>query len=482
MRVFVGSMLHESNTFAGLRTSLEDFRPMYGWDVLRAPPSHGDEAAAGILATLSERGVEVVPSVFAHALPSGIVTREAYEHLRDRLLGDLERALPVAGVCLALHGAMYTESTDDPEGEVLERVRELVGPATPITCALDMHGNVTPRMVHAVNAICAYRTAPHVDKRETGERAARLLLHQLDSGQRLTTRLVRLPLVVSGEQSETDAEPMISILEAASALERSGAVVSLDAFIGYAWADSPHVAAAVVAVSDAETPHLAQEAAEQLAAGIWEQRHAFGFTTPAIELEDLPAFLREPSARPTIVADAGDNPTAGASENLTLLLQAFLDAGVASALFAVIADPEAFERCRAARAGAAVSLELGNAVPPPGWRPLPLTVTVRSIDEERGAAVVAIGDVAVVVTREREAVVDPTELERLGLDLGAFDYLVLKSGYVSPEFQRLTDRVVLALTPGETEPHLTRLPYVRLLRPAYPLDPDTAWSPGSAKP
>ena len=477
MKVFVGSMLHESNTFAKLRTSLEDFSPVYGWDILRSPAFQGDDAAAGIVAALMERDTEVVPSVFAHALPSGIVTREAYEHLRGRMLADLEQALPVAGVCLALHGAMYTDVTDDPEGEVLERIRELVGPETPVTCALDMHGNVTPRMVRAVNAICAYRTAPHVDKRETGERAAQLLLDQLDSGKRLTTRLVRLPLVVSGEQSETDAEPMISILEAASELERSGAVVSLDAFIGYAWADSPHVAAAVVAVSDAETPHLAQEAAEQLAAQIWKQRHAFGFTTPAIEVEDLPAFLREPSARPTIVADAGDNPTAGASENLTLLLKTFLDAGVGSAFFAVIADADSFERCRAAGTGAEAALELGCTVPPPDCRPLPVTVDVRFVDEEHGAAVVAIGGVEVVVTRDRMAVVDPSEFERLGLDLRAFDYLVLKSGYVSPEFQRLTDRVVLALTPGETEPHLTRLPYTRLLRPAYPLDPTTTWYP-----
>ena len=285
-----------------------------------------------------------------------------------------------------------------------------------------------------------------------------------------------------GKCSETDAEPMVGILDATRALERSGAVVSLDTFIGYAWADSPHVAVTVVAVADAEAPYQAQEAAERLATRIWAQRHEFAFTTPAIELEELPALLRQPPARPTIVADAGDNPTASASENLTVLLKAFLDAGVRSALFAVIADSEAFERCRVAGAGAAVTLELGNSVPPPGRRPLPLAVTVRSIDEEHGAAVVAIGGVVVVVTRERMAVVDPTELERLGLDLGAFDYLVLKSGYVSPEFQRLTDRVVLALTPGETEPHLTRLPYTRLLRPAYPLDTDTAWSPDSAHP
>lgn len=478
MRIAVGSIMHESNTFTHITTPIEDFAPILGDAVFESAEWMGETAAGGIIQTLQSQGVTVVPTLFADALPSGVVETQAYERMRDQMLERIAGEKALDGVCLALHGSMYVEGYDDPEGDLLRRVREIVGPNLPIVCALDMHATITETMLDAVDGWTAYKTAPHTDKFDTGVRAARLLLKALREGVSLVCHSVRLPILISGEQSETDAEPMAGIIRDMDGLERMEGIYAASCLLGFPWADSPHASVAVVIVGDKERQHVVREKTMELAQKIWDLRHDFTFTTEAYPLDEaLDVALADPR-RPIVISDSGDNPTAGASEDLSIVLKRLIERQLDDVLVAVIVDPEAMASIVRAGEGATVDVPLGRTEYAFDAPKLNVSALVRRIAVVDGVqnAVLEIQGVVVVVTDIRVDVTDPGYLTTLGLDPEAFKIVVVKSGYLSPAYQNIAARKILALTPGDTNVVLSQLPYRKVPRPIFPLDPETPWS------
>ncbi|HEX7714182.1 MAG TPA: M81 family metallopeptidase [Bacillota bacterium] len=478
MRVIVGSLMHETNTFTIGTTSLNDFAPVIGDAIFKDSTWMGRQtAAAGIIDKLRSEQIEVVPTLFGSALPSGTIQRQAYKTMKNEILTRTRRAMPVDGVCLALHGSMYVEGCDDPEGDLLSELRKLVGDEIPITCALDMHATITQAMVDSANALTAYQTAPHVDKYETGERAAELLMKSLKHGTRLRMEWVKFPMLLAGEQSETNEQPMKDLLAMARDKEQQTGI-SVSYMLGFPWADSPCNAVSVIAVGECSKDEVIKISAAELARKFWERRHDFQFTTEAYPLDEALTRALQDRKRPVIIADSGDNPTAGASEDLTLVVDAVVRRKLKEVLVAVIADAKAYETCAKAGVGAMISLKLGRMTSRPDALPFITQVKVMQIQRAKGMnnAVVDIDGVMVIITDTRCDVYDPTHLEELKLNPADYKIVIVKSGYLSPEYQRIAARKMLALTPGDTAEIFSDLDYQKMKRPIFPLDQDTQWS------
>ncbi|WP_227357415.1 M81 family metallopeptidase [Haladaptatus salinisoli] len=475
MRIAVGTMSHETNTFAAGSTKLEAFSTAIDADLLKT--NEVGRSLSGIVDTLEEEAVEIVPTVGASALPSATVKREAFDWVKQRLLDRLTSE-DVDGVCLDLHGSMFVEGEPDPEGELLSAVRNAVGNDVPITSALDMHATITERMVEQLDGIAGYRTAPHTDVYETGVRAANLLLAAVRGEASLVMGWKQLPMILAGEKSESEAEPMRTLVDLLRKADRIDGVYDANYFLGFPWADTPHMGCHSLVTGGVSASAVVDETAAELAQEFWQRRHDFAFTTEAHTPSTALDEAAKISVRPVVIADTGDIPGAGAGENTTNLLSEILNrTDLGTPLIAIIADADSYDICYEASVGTTISLSLGHVYP--DRTPLEVTGTVvkhLKTDAVRTSLISLDGGADVVISDSRTNVHrDPEFVRRLGIDLTTRDVVVLKSGYLSPAWKDVAAKRLFALTPGETNQRLTQLPYKRIPRPIYPLDNDTTW-------
>ena len=479
MRFAIGGLMHETNTFTELMTPLEDFLIAEGEEMLSIPESVRDMPIQGIIEVCQAEKVEIVPTLFGQALPSGTICRDAYLELKRRILDRIVADGELDAVVLSMHGSMYVEEIGDADGDLLEAVRQ-AAPNVPIICALDLHATLTQKMMDNADAFVGFRTAPPVDKVETGHKAAWLAIKTVQENLQLAMDSVRIPMIISGEQSETTVPPTSDIIAELVHLPEEGDLLSSSIFLGFPWADVPYSCVSSLAVTTTDKDELAHQEARRLAELIWENRNEFKFTTEAYLFEECLDIAEREKARPVVIADCGDNPTAGSSEDLTVVVDVLIKRQFKSALVAVIVDPSSYERCVNAGVGSTTQLQLGR-VNPDEPKPIPLEVEaqVKHIGAGKGipSAVIGIGEVDVVISTKRTDVYDPQFLLDLNLQPSSYQAIVVKSGYLSPEYQALTHRPLLALPPGDTNPLLETVPYKQVVRPIYPLDKDFDWSP-----
>lgn len=472
MRIAVGGIRHETNTFSPLYTEYADFRI-----------SRGAEVASGGLGDLAQReGVTLVPTFVATAFPGGLVRRDTYLQLKGELLSALRSTLPVDGVYLDLHGAMEVEVIGDGETDLSGAVRALVGDKTPISVSLDLHGNISPQFVANVNALTALRTAPHRDGDETRRRALAILIRSIREGLDLRPKLVKIPLLLPGEAVMTATEPARSLYRQLLPLAQEPGVVDASILVGCAWTDSIYttVSAIVIGLDDA----TAHERATALARTIWERRREFRFghdTAPADEAVSLAMAATE---APVYITDSGDNVTAGGAGDTTYMIRALQAQGARDALVAGLYDPDGVRHCALAGEGAVVTLSIGGKSDPSNHPPV--AVTGRVLRVGRGAqdppgeptmATLDCGGVTVVLCTDRRGFRDRASIAHAGLDPMQQAIVVVKQGYLFPDLVDHAPRVIMALTPGATDLQLDRLPYRRVPRPIYPLERDLAWAP-----
>lgn len=465
-RIGIGGIHIECSTFTRHVTREEDFAIRRG-DELLARYAFADPAVA-----------DWVPLVHARAVPGGPVQPETYRRLRDELIFRLQTAGPLDGLLLDIHGAMHVPGYDDVEADLAAAVRTAVGSDCLVSAALDLHGSVTEALVSAVDLITAHRLAPHEDEWLTRERAARVMLDCLRRGVRPVTAWVRVPVLLPGEKTGTRVEPARGLWGSLAEVERVPGVLDAAIWVGYAWADEPRSAAAVVVAGTDEDVVLAQAAA--LARRYWAVRREFVFVGPAGTADDaIDAALAAPR-RPFVISDSGDNPTAGGAGDVPVMLARLLArdefaGGGRSVIVAGLVDPVAVGRCAAAGAGAEVEVLAGGRTDPSHGRPVRVRGRVLTLaDDPAGGpvAVLATGGVRLVLTSRRRPFHQIADLTGLGLDPYGTDVVVVKIGYLEPELQRLAQGWMIALTPGGVDQDLLRLGHRRLERPLYPYDPE----------
>ena len=359
-RIAIGGFLHETNTFAPTKATYADFVHGGGW------PSMAQRAGvlelrninvgiAGFIGEAEARGWELAPTIFAAASPCAHVTRDAYERIGGVLVDGLKNAGPLDAVYLDLHGAMVSEHLDDGEGEILARVRRVIGDSLPLVASLDLHANVTPEMMRHANALIAYRTYPHIDMAETGRAAARHLARLLATRQHLAKAFRPLPFLIPISWQCTNDHPAKSIYQNLVAMQ-SEAVPTLSFCPGFPAADFPHCGPSVFAYG--RTQADADAATDRLAAIIEAHESDFdGRIYTPDEGVRLAMELAKTAKKPIIIADTQDNPGAGGDSDTTGMLRALVRN---KAAIGAICDSASAKVAHAAGAGATVKLVLGG--------------------------------------------------------------------------------------------------------------------------
>lgn len=473
MRIAIAGFSHETNTFSTLPTRFEDFHVTRG-DQLTQDPLW--QAAAA-------QGHQIMPLLVASASPSGRVTRSAFERFSAEILDGLRQCLPLDGVLLHLHGAMEVEEIGDGETALLRAVRARIGAEPRIAVTLDLHANLAHAVVDCCDLVTAYRTAPHRDIAETRARGGRLLLRCLEAGVRPSTQLIKLPLLVAGEAAVTEVEPIRSLYARLPAIDEREGILTSSILIGCAWTDSPETMISV-AVSGTDV-QASRAAANELAQAVWDARRAFAIDVPTASTVDAIQMAYASPIRPVFISDSGDNPTAGAAGDSPLFLEQLVFSKAEEALVAGITDPAAVEVCFRAGAGARVTLSLGGKLDQTFAQPYQTEATVeRLVPETVGIpprAVVRIGGVTAAIQSDRPPFTELRHFESAGIDPSAWKVIIVKMGYLFPELRDFAPQHIMALSPGFGDQCLARLPYHRLRRPIFPLDPDASWQPEDAE-
>jgi microcystin degradation protein MlrC len=466
---------------------MEDFYVRYGTEILNLPGRR--TALNGIADTLRARGVDLCPAIAAGAMPGGVVERRAYKTLKRAVL---EQAHDVDGACLFLHGAMRAEGEDYCENDLLRDLRARLGPDVPITVALDMHANIVAEMAQNVDAMVAYHTAPHTDVYETGVRAAEILTQIMKEGVCPQIGLAKIPFLLPGEMAQTALDPMASMMHLVECVEAHPRVLSASLAKAHCWADVPDIGVIAVVVTDGDA-ELAQAEADRLAATFWAQRAEFSVSAEAYPVKEAVEAAMAASESTVFLSDSGDNPGAGGTTDVPVLLEALLARGAPNVLFASIWDVGAVQSCMAAGVGQRVTLSIGGKLDVQHGTPLEVTGHVRlltdgqmyqgsvrqeELREKRGPiAVLNVGGIDVILSSTRLSFVDPIQLRRLGLEPLDYRIVVLKRGYLTAPFQAISERSILAFSPGATNCDVRQMAFHRVIRPMYPLDPDATWSP-----
>lgn len=485
MRIGAGYLLQESNTFSPIATVLADFSLREG-DAIRERWVGTRTEIGGFFETL---GDAAVPLFAGWAITAGPIRAADFEAMKARVAAALRAAGPLDGVLLALHGAMCAEGTGDCDGAILEMVREIAGPACPVAVTLDLHANLTDRMVRAADAIIGYRTYPHVDMFETGEAAAGMLLRTLRGEIRPVTVMRKIPMIVPAENMQTTAGPMADVWVAAAG---APGVLSASVFGVQPWLDVEEMGCSVVAVGNGDR-RAAELCACHAARKFWERRHAF--EVRLLPPRDAIAVALATEGCPVILAESSDSPTAGSPGDSADMLAALLRhaPGVPAALW--LCDPAAVEKVWAAGCGAGLQLALGGAFDVVNRRPVAVRVVVRSLSGgtfvlkghwNKGmavamgrTAVLEAGSISVVVSEKPASMIDPELYRSQGIEPREKKVVVVKSARgFRTDYEPFAAAIIVVDTPGCSSANLRSLAYRRVPRPIYPLD-DFQWSPAA---
>ncbi len=488
-RIAVAGFHHETNTFASSKATFADFEAPDAWPGLvrgaalveafasiNVPPNI---PMSGALGALAEAGCEVAPIVWANAGPSAPVTEDAYERIAGMIVEGLKAAGPLDGVYLDLHGAMVSEHLDDGEGELLARVRAVVGDGVTVVASLDLHANVTEAMAEGAEALLAYRTYPHLDMAATGARAARHLLGLLAGGGKPAKALRKLDFLIPLTWQCSLIEPARSIFAGLGAFEHGG-VTSVSFTPGFPPADIPGCGPSVMAHGSDQG--AVDAAADRLAAGIAAREADFAGKLWTPEAAVSHAIGQGASAtKPVILADTQDNPGAGADSDSVGLLAELIRQDAKGAALGVLCDAESAAAAHAAGKGASIDLRLGGKSGLEGQAPLEWHFQVEALSDGafdptgpfyKGSrmqlgpmALLRAGGVRVVVSSRKQQAADQAMFTHLGLEPAAQKILVLKSSvHFRADFQSLAEKVIVVEAPGPNTADTAKLPFTRLRR------------------
>ncbi|RJG08996.1 M81 family peptidase [Pseudomonas cavernicola] len=498
MRLVIARMNHETNTFSPVPTPLEAFAPRWGKDALDA--ASGSTTAMGAFLAFAQRvDAKVITPVFATANPSGLVEDMAWQAMSDAIVEAVSEGCDA--VLLDLHGAMVTRSHTDGEGELLSRVRA-AAPTTPIGVALDLHTNLTRKMVENSDVLVGFKTYPHVDMVETGEHVARLIERMLEDNLRPARAWVHPPLLAHTLMMNTNTPgAMRSAIEAARQAEGQDGVLAATVFGGFPLADIPDAGMSVVVV--AEDHAQAQAVATRLSAQLWAEREHFVYQET--DLKGSIAHARNvgeaSGSGPVLLLDHGDNCMSGGTCDTMDVLAEALAQGLDDIIAGPFCDPGAVNALIEAGVGTRVSLEVGNRLPPLAAigaqkKPLHMSGIVRAISD--GEYVVSgptytgmrctMGKSAVLDTGTAKLLIserphEPWDLgvyQSVGLQPASCRFLILKSRmYYRPVFAPLSKVIIDCASQGVTSSDYRLFNFERLPRPIYPIDPTTPWTPES---
>ena len=490
MRIAVGCIGHETNTFSPVTTTLENFKKgsYYRGDEIVSAFRGTRTITGGFLDIAEQLNMEPVPLLWTFATPSGMVAHAAYQTLKAEFLTLLRDAGDLDGVLLDLHGAMVTDELEDVEGDLIQAVRETVG-TTWIVTTLDLHANITTKMADASDVIIGFDTYPHVDCYERGFEAGQLLFGMNEGKIQPTMAYHQLPLLTAPPAQCTMKAPMAEVLASLHALETERGVVTATLSMGFPFADIADAGVSILVTTNNDMA-LAKTYADQFASDIWAMREQFTFNLHTVE--SAIEIANQTDGKPIVLADGSDNPGGGGPCDGTTILQKFIAADVQDAVIAVIADPESVAQAVEAGVGNSVQLNVGGKTDTQHGAPVALTGYVKVLSDGRfilkgpmgrgtvgnmgRTAVIQVGGVEIILTERRIQPYDAEVLRSVGIEPRARKLIALKSAvHFRADYTPIAHQILEVDTPGVHSPNLFNYNYQKLRHPIYPLDPTTTY-------
>lgn len=486
-RVGIAFFYHESHSFSPLKTEIEQFHNegyFCGEEIFAAYKGTKTEVGGFLDVLKQEEAVEIVPLLCAAAIPSGVVTAEAYSIIEDQMLQSIREAGKLDGLLLALHGAMVVEHLFDPEVHLLGKIRGLIGWDVPIATTLDMHANLSSKMMEYTPLHFGFKTYPHVDMYEQGLHAAEALLKQLKSGVTFYAAFEKLPMLLPSINMRTAEGPMKKMIEWAKQEEENEEIYNVSVFGGFPYSDIPMAGASVLVV--ALNLQTGKETAKKLASLFWKVREEFLMDLPNV-MEGLELALSLKEDKPIALADISDNPLSCGSGDTTKLLREMVRLNLPETLFGGLYDPESIEACRNAGVGNKVTLLLGGKVSPEFGKPVKVEATVAALSDGifynsgpfnqhlrvdlKGAAHIRAGNVDILLIGRPMSANDPEMFRHIGLEPATKRILGLKAkNHFRAAFDPIVSHVIYVDAPGVASNRLTTFTYRHIPRPIWPLD------------
>jgi len=457
MKIIVASFQCESNSKAKLHPKKHDFEYFQGEDIFKK---------LVVKQTFEENGFEVVPSVYAVALPSATVEKETYDYYANQILETVRQNPDAAGVYIFFHGSMEVEEIGSGELYLLKKIREIVSKKCLIALSLDAHANITDELCSYADIISGFKTVPHIDQVECQLRSANALVYCLKNNIQPHAYMVRVPFLLKNDTLQTAYEPLKGLIEETLELEKSEEIFTANLFLGHCWIDAPNTSASTVVCATSE--EKAKSVAKDLANKLWATRRSYKFLCEAEEPEECVKRAIAGKEKRIFITDSGDNTTAGAEGDTTGILRLFLVAkptkktcvaGITDyALVNGLWDKKDGEQVRVESLNAdGVIKSHGDIL---GWTK---EIIGRSLT-------VSFGNVDAVFTEYRSAFIEKGNFDEANVDLLSYEIVVVKLGYLFTELKPYADRELFALSDGASCVELARLGLTKILRPMYPLD------------
>jgi microcystin degradation protein MlrC len=492
MRIAIGQLWQETNTFNPLPTTRADFEAfgvLHGAEVVEKLADTNEPG--GFIQSL--RAWPEQPAIVGlarlPAWPAGTATASTFAWLRGEMLDALNRAGPIDAVLLALHGAMVAENEPDVEGAILEAVRERIGRRTPLVVTLDLHASLTRRMVAATDALVLYHTAPHVDIFETGQRGAAVLRRIIVDGVRPVTAFQRVPMVPPADRANTQDPASVSfgLSRTLHELERDPHILAAGLATVQPWLDIPDLGSSVVIVADNE--RLARSTCAQIATELWDRRR--GYLSELVGVEEAVACAHACNSGLVVLSDCADATTSGAPGDSTHLLREMLKYDWPRPALVTMVDPQLVSSLTRAPLGSAWSGQLGGKRDHRFSRPIEVSMRLvrrfeakfilsghlgRNLSIDMGPSVVlAVGNVHVIVTTHSGPHFAPELFIAAGIDPFAASVLVAKSpcGFRAA-YQQRAALILVVRAPGCAPADFWNYEYRRITRPLWPWD-DFNW-------
>jgi len=494
LRIAIGGIMHESNTFARRRTTLADFAQAglhRGKEIISAWEGTHHEIG-GFIEGAQRFGYQLCPLLMTSATPSGPVCTETFEMLANELVERLLSAGNVDGLLLALHGAMVCESFLDADGEIVRRLRVAMGETFPLVVTHDFHANISERIVNDSTALIVYKTNPHLDQRERGLQAAEIITRVVQREVYPVQVIVKPPMLFNIRFHNTNLPPLSLLMDQLRTLECEHQEVLAASFAaGYQFADVPEMGPSVVIVTDRDRA-FAQQAARRIATMLWEQRHSLVVDLPEAS-EAVRLAMKENSPPPTILVEMGDNIGGGAPGDSTCLLGELIRQG-ATRWLVVLCDPEAVRQCMAAGIGCEVELMVGGKADELSGSPIGVRGRVRSLHDgvfaefaprhggarwhNQGLTAVlrissghAADDSFLVLTSRPQAPFSLQQILSLGIDPAQMKIIVVKAAVAfRAAYEPIAGRIIEVDTPGVTCVNPQRFEWQHVRRPLWGLD------------
>jgi microcystin degradation protein MlrC len=493
-RVLTGRFMHETNTFSVQKTDMALWRRRDFHRDNEIPAAfRGTRSALGATFEAADKyGWTLVHPISANANPSGTVTDDAFEQIGGLMLKAAQDQAPIDGVLLHLHGAMVVDSYEDGEGELLARLRRILGPDVPIVVTLDLHANVTQQMADYASALIAFRTYPHIDQYERAWQGAELLQRAMNGEVKPKTVIARRPMIHGLDRGRHQAGPFAELLARGERLEQAGEILVASPCAGFSRANIADVGPSVTVTIDLNKPEAVgrgQAMAEEFMDYAWQTRDYESFKLLSVKKAVTRAKQGKPGDKPLVVADYTDNPGGGGYGDATAFLRGLVEAGVEAVAFHAICDPEAVAEGMRAGIGVPTTIALGGKTDPAmGGGPLRLTGEVThltngkfiaygpmggGVERDYGPSMVfRVGGIDIICITNNGQAVDLGQFTSLGIDPTRYTTVCVKSmQHFRAAFEPIAREVILVDTGALCSEIYTPELFDKVRRPVWPLDP-----------